>query len=88
MIALRLHQVTMLQHPNIATKYMAVIYRRCLTKDNSELRLDHTIAGSNKHGKSAEDIRFTDLVELLDMPETASGSNVQSKQSICYKKLT
>ena len=32
MIALRIHQVTMLQHPNIATKHMAVIYRRCLTK--------------------------------------------------------
>ena len=32
MIAHRIQQVTMLQHPNIATKYMAVIYRRCLTK--------------------------------------------------------
>ena len=32
MIALRMHQVTMLQHSNIATKHMAVIYRRCLTK--------------------------------------------------------
>ena len=36
---------------------------------NTELRLDHTIAGSNKHGKSAKDIRFTDLVKLLDMAE-------------------
>ena len=33
MIALKIQQVTMLQHPNIATKHMAVIYRRCLTKD-------------------------------------------------------
>ena len=33
MIALKMQQVTMLQHPNIATKHMAVIYRRCLTKD-------------------------------------------------------
>ena len=33
MIALRIHQVTMLQHPNIATKHMEVIYKRCLTKD-------------------------------------------------------
>ena len=33
MIALRIHQVTMLQHPNIGTKHMAVIYRRCVTKD-------------------------------------------------------
>ena len=29
---------------------------------STELRLDHTITGSNKHGKSAKDIRFTDLV--------------------------
>ena len=27
---------------------------------NTELRLNHTITGSNKHGKSAKDIRFTD----------------------------
>ena len=27
---------------------------------NTELRLDHIITGSNKHGKSAKDIRFTD----------------------------
>ena len=55
---------------------------------NTELRLDHNITGSNKHGKSAKDIRFTDLVKLLDMPETASGNNVQSKKSICYRNLT
>ena len=27
---------------------------------NTELRLDHTITGSNKHGKSAKDISLTD----------------------------
>ena len=27
---------------------------------NTELRLDQTITGSNKHGKSAKDNRFTD----------------------------
>ena len=32
MIALTMQQVTMLQQTNIATKHMAVIYRRCLTK--------------------------------------------------------
>ena len=31
-IALKMQQATMLQHPNIATKNMAVIYRRFLTK--------------------------------------------------------
>ena len=55
---------------------------------NTELWLDHNRTGSNKHGKSAKDIRFTDLVKLLDMPETASGSNVESTKSTCYRKLT
>ena len=55
---------------------------------NTELRLDHTITGSNKHGKSAKDISFTDWVKLLDMAETASGSNVQSKQNTCYRNLS
>ena len=81
MIALRMQQVTMLQHPNIAPKHMAVIYKRCLTKMNTELRLNHTITGSNKHGKSVKDISFTDLVKILNMAETASDSNVQSKQN-------
>ena len=55
---------------------------------NTELRLDHNITGSNKHGKSAKDIRFTDLVKLLDMAETASGNNVQNTKSTYYRKLT
>ena len=55
---------------------------------NTELRLDHNITDSNKHGKSAKDIMFTGLVKLLDMAETASGSNVQSKQNTCYRNLT
>ena len=55
---------------------------------NTELRLVHNISSSNKHGKSAKDNRFTDLVKLLDMAETASGSNVQSKKSTCYRNLT
>ena len=55
---------------------------------NTELRLDHNITGSNKHGKSAKDIMFTDLVKILDMAETASGSNVQSKKNTSNRKLT
>ena len=55
---------------------------------NTELRLDHTITVSSKRGKSAKDIRITDLVKLLDMAETASGSNVQSTKSTCYRNLT
>ena len=38
---------------------------------NTELRLDHNISSSNKHGKSAKDNRFTDLVKLLDMAENS-----------------
>ena len=55
---------------------------------NPELWLDHITAGSNKHGKSEKDIRFSDMVKLLDMAETASGSNIQSKQSRFYRNLT
>ena len=55
---------------------------------NTELRLVHTTAGSNRHGKSAKDIGFTDLVKLLDMAGTASGSNVQSKKNTYYRNLT
>ena len=55
---------------------------------NTELRLDHKITGSNKHDKSANDIRFTDLVKLLDMAETTSGNNVQSKPNTCYRNLS
>ena len=55
---------------------------------NIELRLDHKITSSNKHGKSAKDNRFTDLVKNWTWQKTASGSNVQSKKSTFYKKLT
>ena len=34
------------------------------TSMNTELWLIHSIAGSNKHGKSAKDNRFTDLVKI------------------------
>ena len=55
---------------------------------NTELWLDHRITGSNKHGKSAKDIRIADFEKILDMAETASGSNVQSKQNTCYRNLS
>ena len=55
---------------------------------NTDLWIDHHITGSNKHGKSAKGIRFTDFVKLLDMPETASGSNVQSTKSTFYRNFT
>ena len=55
---------------------------------NTELRLDHTITGSNKLGKNGKNISFTDLVKILNMAETASGSTVQSKQNTCYRNLS
>ena len=42
---------------------------------NTELRLNHTIAGSNMHAKSAKDIRFTDLVKITNM----SGFNIRKQ---------
>ena len=54
---------------------------------NTELRLVPNITSSNQHGKIAKDTRFTDTVKLLDMAETASGSNVQSTKSTCYRNL-
>ena len=45
MIALKMQQATMLQHSNIATKHMAVIYRRLLTKD------EHWATASSQHNK-------------------------------------
>ena len=50
---------------------------------NTELWLDHNISSSNKHDKSTKDNRFTDLVKLLDMTETALGINVQSMNTTC-----
>ena len=43
---------------------------------NTELWLNHTIAGSNKHGKSAKDNSITDLVKILTCVELTSRSNV------------
>ena len=38
---------------------------------NTEILLVHNISSSNKHGKSAKDNRFTDLVKLLDIAENS-----------------
>ena len=40
---------------------------------NTELWLNHTREGSNKYGKSAKDISFTDLSENNNMP----GNNIR-----------
>ena len=40
---------------------------------NTELRLDHNISSSNKHGKNAKDNRITDLSENNNMP----GNNIR-----------
>ena len=55
---------------------------------NTELWLDHNITSSKKHGKSAKDNRITDLVKNWTWQKTASGSNVQSMKSTCYRNLT
>ena len=55
---------------------------------NTELWLDRNISSSNKYGKSAKDNRITDLVKNWTWQKTASGSNVQSMKSPCYRNLT
>ena len=47
---LSMQQETMLQHPNMKTKHTT---GDALQKRNTELRLNHIITGSNKHGESA-----------------------------------
>ena len=55
---------------------------------NTELLLVHNISSSNKHGHSAKDYRFTDLVKNWRWQKSASGSNVQSTKSTYYRNLT
>ena len=54
---------------------------------NTKLWLNHTIAGSNKHGKSAKDIRCTDL-EKITCQDLTSGSNVYSKITTSYRNIS
>ena len=55
----------MLQQLNMKTKGM-----------NTELSPEITRTCSKGHGKIANNNRFTDLAEILDMTEITSGSNV------------
>ena len=55
---------------------------------NTELSPEITRTCSKGHGKIANNNRFTDLAEILDMTEITSGSNVQSMNSTCYRNLT
>ena len=55
---------------------------------NTELWLVHNISSSSKHGKSAKGYRFTDLVKNWTWQKLASGSNVRSTKSTCYRNLT
>ena len=61
---------------------------------NIELWLNHTRAGSNKHGKSAKDISFTDLVKILTCEELTSGrqcleqdNNMLQEQNIAIQGM-
>ena len=62
---------------------------------NNELRLDHTRAGSNKHGKGAKDIVFTDLVKYTNVPginirkpSLDQANNMIQEQIIANKGMT
>ena len=76
MIAHGMQQVKMLQHSNIATKHMAVIYRRCLTKD------EHSATASSQHNKlkqawqKCKRLQVHRLGENTNMSKTTLGSTV------------
>ena len=55
---------------------------------NTELTPEITRTCSKRHGKIANNNRFTDLAEFQDMAEITSGCNVQSYQTTCYRNLT
>ena len=72
----RMQQETKLLHSNIATKHMAVIYSRCLTKD------EHwAIAKSHKSRfkqawQKCKRYQHHKLREITNMSKSTSGSNV------------
>ncbi len=54
---------------------------------NTELRLDHNITNSNKHGKSAKDISFIDLEKLLTGQKQHQEAMFRaSKQHVIYRR--
>ena len=62
-------QETMLQHPTYKQSIWQWSTQDAWQNMNTELRLNHRRAGSNKHGKSAKDISFIDLVKILTCQE-------------------
>ena len=58
---LSMQQETMLQHPNIKTKHMAVIYRRCFTKE------EHWAMAKSQHNRFKQAWRKCKKSIRLDM---------------------
>ena len=52
---------------------------------NTELRLVHNISSSNKHGKSAKDYRFTDLVKNWSMAKQLTSRHVYELDALTTK---
>ena len=55
---------------------------------NTELRPNHPLTGSNKHGKNANGKQISDLVKLTQAWNFRSGSTLWSMKTICYMNLT
>ena len=53
---------------------------------NTELQLVHNISSSNKHGKSAKDYRFTDLVKNWTWQKSASEHEINMLQELNIAK--
>ena len=75
MIALRMQQVIVLQHSNIATKHMTVICRRCLTKD------EHWATSRSQHNRLKQAWKKCNRYQLHRLSENTNmpGINIRKQ---------
>ena len=57
-------------------------------KSSTELRPNHPLTGSNKHGKNVNDKQISDLVKLTLVWNFRSGSTLWSNKTTCYRTWT
>ena len=88
MIALKMQQETKLLHSNIATKHMAVIYSRCLTKDEHWAMAKSHKSRFKQASKKCKRYQLHRPREITNMSKTTSGSNVYRKQTKCYRNIS
>ena len=72
----RMQQETKLLHSNITTKHMAVIYSRCLTKDEHWATANSLNCRFKQAWQKCKRYQVTDLVKITTWQDLTSGSNV------------